>query len=138
MNVIDVQNRSNYTISRGLIRRAVREVLLGENISEIPTIVVVEDEEMINLHTQFSGLSDTTDVLAFADEDEEGYLGDVIVNAAQAEREAKSRGLSFENEFIRYAIHGTLHLCGYKDNNQTNQNQMRNLEDLYLKVANID
>ena len=137
MDVVSVQNESSYKISRGLIRRGVREVLSGEGVTDIPGVVIVEDDEMIRLHSQFTGHTDTTDVLAFPDEDDPGYLGDVIVNAAQAEREADERNLSFEKEFLHYVIHGTLHLCGYEDGTTAGKRKMRALEQKYLRASEV-
>ena len=138
MDVISVQNQSSYTLQRGIIRRAIREVLLGEDIPDIPGVVIVEDDEMIRLNTQFTSHEGTTVVLAFPDEDDPGYLGDVIVNAAQAEREADERGYSFEKEFIHYVIHGTLHLCGYEDHSTTGKRTMRALEQKYLRRIGVE
>lgn len=137
MDVISFQNQSSYAVKRGGVRRAVREVLFGEEVHDIPGVVVVEDDEMIRFHTQFSFLEDTTDVLAFPDEDDPGYLGDVIVNAAQAERAADERGLSFEKELLHYVIHGTLHLCGYEDHSTDGKRKMRALEQKYLRRIGV-
>lgn len=58
----------------------------------------------------------TTDVLSFemGEEEKDGtyYLGDVIVNKKQAERQAEKYGNNIEQEVSDLVAHGVLHLLG--------------------------
>jgi probable rRNA maturation factor len=53
-----------------------------------------------------------TDVIAWPSGDR-GYLGDVLVNLAQARRQARRLGVPFREEVHRLVVHGLLHLAGY-------------------------
>jgi len=53
-----------------------------------------------------------TDVIAWPS-GERGYLGDILVNLAQARRQARRLGLPFREELHRLVVHGFLHLNGY-------------------------
>ena len=53
-----------------------------------------------------------TDVIAWPSGDRR-YLGDILVNLAQARRQARRLGLPFREELHRLVVHGFLHLNGY-------------------------
>ena len=58
---------------------------------------------------------EATDVLSFnMDEEHEGeyYLGDIVVNKQQAERQAGEFGNTVEEEISELVAHGVLHLLG--------------------------
>ena len=53
-----------------------------------------------------------TDVLSFPS-DERGCLGDVVIAAGVARRQARRAGHSLQTELCVLALHGLLHLLGY-------------------------
>ena len=60
-----------------------------------------------------------TNVISFAMQEGEGagvqadLLGDVVISAETAARDAAAAGLPFEHELYFLLLHGTLHLLGY-------------------------
>jgi probable rRNA maturation factor len=69
---------------------------------------------MRRLNTQYLGTQRPTDVVAFRLPEPDGSLvGDVYLCPWVAEREARSRGISLEEELTRLIIHGTLHVLGH-------------------------
>jgi len=96
------------------------------------TIAFVSDRAMVKLNRSWRGKSGTTDVLSFpADQDEfeksEGTtLGDVVISADQAARQAKENGLTLEEEIAQLMLHGMLHLCGL--DHETDEGEMNRLE----------
>ncbi len=69
-----------------------------------------------------------------------GYLsveGEIVVSADTAAREARGRGHSFEAELALYAVHGTLHLLGYDDDNEQAAARMHELEDEILGAIGV-
>jgi probable rRNA maturation factor len=104
---------------------------------------------MKELNSLFRGTDVTTDVLSFPHEhdefetshaagftadgelpDEAGskhFLGDVVVSAEQAERQAKESRLALDSEIKQLILHGVLHLCGYDhetDNGEMNTREL--------------
>ncbi len=66
------------------------------------------------MHERYLGRSGVTDVLSFAlHDDGEDPLGDVYVGLAQAYRQAAEAGAEPEEEMVRLAVHGALHVLGY-------------------------
>src|ERR1700753_803376 len=96
------------------------------------TVAFVSDRMMRGLNRLWRGKSGTTDVLSFpSGQDEfektEGLsLGDVVISAEQAARQAAANGLDFDGEVAQLILHGLLHLCGY--DHETDGGEMNALE----------
>ena len=98
------------------------------------TVAFVSDRAMSALNRRWRGKAGTTDVLSFPagqEEFEKGEglsLGDVIISAEQAARQAAEHGLDFEGEVAQLILHGLLHLCGYdheRDGGEMNALELR-------------
>jgi len=74
------------------------------------------DKEIQKLNNEHLGRDYPTDVLSFKmdekREDGSYYLGDIIVNVDQAERQAEEYGNSLAEEIAQLTEHGVLHLLG--------------------------
>ncbi|MFH1565768.1 MAG: rRNA maturation RNase YbeY [bacterium] len=83
---------------------------------DVITVSIVSDSEMKKLNKKYRGKEYPTDVLSFNLNEklpDGGFcLGEVIVNKAQAKRQAKDYGNSFEEEIADLVGHGVLHLMG--------------------------
>jgi probable rRNA maturation factor len=88
-------------------------------------LVLVSDPAMRRYSRRYRGKDSPTDVLSFPGED--GYLGDILISADTAHRQAlESKTLDFETNLRRLALHGLLHLMGY--DHETDGGEMRALE----------
>ncbi len=79
------------------------------------SISIVGDDEMRKLNKEHLGRDYATDVLSFNVEeqtDQGFYLGDIVVNKDQAERQAAEFDNSVEEEIAELVAHGMLHLMG--------------------------
>lgn len=76
------------------------------------TIAVVPDVRVRALNRRFRGKDRATDVLSFPS-GEPGLLGDVVIAAGVAARQAVKAGHPVQAEFRVLALHGLLHLLGY-------------------------
>lgn len=47
---------------------------------------------------------------------------------------AEQNNVSFINELNRVIVHGVLHLCGYKDKSESEEQLMRSKEDQMLEL----
>ncbi|MCR5220061.1 MAG: rRNA maturation RNase YbeY [bacterium] len=83
------------------------------------SIVVVDDAGIQELNRDYLGRDRPTNVISFPMlEGEEsgivpGLLGDVVISADTAARDAEEAGSTFEREFFFLLIHGILHLVGF-------------------------
>jgi len=80
-------------------------------------VAVVGDREMRRLNARYLGRASPTDVLAFG-LDGPGpspLLGQVIISADTAARQARRLGIATALEMDLLLVHGLLHLVGYDD-----------------------
>ena len=56
------------------------------------------------------------------------FLGDVVISAEQAARQAEENGLSLECEIKQLILHGVLHLCGFDHETDKGEMNARELE----------
>ena len=76
------------------------------------TVAVVSDARVRSLNRRYRGKDAATDVLSFP-ADEPGELGDVVIAAGVAGRQARRAGHRVAVELRVLALHGLLHLLGY-------------------------
>ena len=121
-------NTSSLTNYSSLLLTSVRETG-GRTLS----IAFISDRRMKELNSFFRGKNSTTDVLSFPHEPDEfdpdkDNLGDIVISAEQAARQAKENGLTLENEIKQLILHGLLHLCGYDHETDNGEMNARELE----------
>ena len=76
------------------------------------TVAVVPDARVRALNQRYRGQNRPTDVLSFP-AGEPGELGDVVIAAGVAGRQARQAGHAMAVELRVLALHGLLHLLGY-------------------------
>jgi probable rRNA maturation factor len=76
------------------------------------TVAIVSDARVRALNRQYRRKDKATDVLSFPS-GESGYLGDVVIAAGVAARQAHEAGHTLATELRVLALHGLLHLLGY-------------------------
>lgn len=118
-------------------------LLLTEKIKELQgrdfCVVLVSDQKIKQLNRTFRHKNSPTDVLSFPFNDEpleSDFLGDVIISAETASRQASDNNLTIENEIKQLILHGVLHLCGH--DHETDNGQMNRLELKLRKILRID
>jgi probable rRNA maturation factor len=94
------------------LRQALQSVLAGEGVeSGELSVTLLADEPIRALNVRYLEHDWVPDVLSF--ELAPPMLGDVYVGYEQARRQATEHGVPLDEELVRLAVHGTLHLLGY-------------------------
>lgn len=83
-------------------------------------IAVVPDARVRSLNRRYRKKDQNTDVLSFPANDE-AFLGDIVIAAGVARRQANAAGHSLQTELRILALHGLLHLLGYDHEQDTGQ-----------------
>lgn len=123
-----------HVVSYERLITAVRTILsdAGYTAGEV-SIAIVTDEAMHELNRQYLQHDYPTDVLSFVLEaEDERLVGQLIVSADYAAREAPTFGWTTDDELLLYTIHGALHLVGYDDLEPDLKAAMREQEMAYL------
>ncbi len=97
------------------------------------SVAFISNGRMKQLNEMFRGKEVTTDVLSFpyeADDfdSEKNNLGDVVISAEQAQKQAAENALTLVNEIKQLILHGVLHLCGYDHETDSGEMNSRELE----------
>ena len=104
--------------ARRLARSAERALAAVGRLRSDVDILVVDDAEMARLNARFLGVHAPTDVLAFPLEVPEtagALLGQVVISADTARRQARRLRVPVALEMGLLATHAILHLVGYDD-----------------------
>lgn len=104
------------------IKRRLNKIKRGKNKRNL-NVYLVDDTEITRIKKTFWGIKKPTDVVAF--EGDEKLLGEVVISLDTANRQAKERSIPVDLELTLLAVHGLLHLRGYKDNDLPNWKHMR-------------
>ena len=89
------------------------------------TVAIVPDARVRALNRRYRRRDAATDVLSFPSGDK-GFLGDVVIAAGVARRQAREAGHALQTELRVLALHGLLHLLGY--DHERDDGRMRRLE----------
>lgn len=97
-------------------------------------VLLVGDRTMARLNERYRGIARSTDVLSFPMREglfeslSPGLLGDVVISAEMADRQARALGRSLREELAALLIHGILHLLGYDHQTPSGARTMKRLE----------
>lgn len=147
-DIIEIPEDINEAIESAV--KAVLEQEKGETGYEV-SISFVDDDRIKELNRIYRGKDASTDVLSFPlyeDEeiesleknlhmDIEELLGDIVISAQTAKRQAKSYGHSFKREVAYLVVHSMLHLLGYDHMEEEDKLLMRSKEKEAVKKIKI-
>ena len=113
-------NQKLVKLDRAALRRDARKILelLGAGQKEL-SLMIVDDEGIREINRDYLRRDRPTNVIAFSLTEGDfgdvnpGVLGDVVVSADTAAREARAAGIPVEDAILYLIIHGILHLAGY-------------------------
>ncbi|RKD34729.1 rRNA maturation RNase YbeY [Thermohalobacter berrensis] len=128
-----------------IVKEVVNECLNleGKNKNYEISISFVNDEEIRILNRDFRGKDKPTDVLSFPMEDDEEVtdytpiLGDIVISAPTAIRQAKEYGHSIKREIAYLTAHSMFHLMGYDHKTEDEKKIMRTKEKQVMRKLGI-
>ena len=131
------QRRVSVDISRAarVARRALAALGRPAGLVEVS---IVDDAEIRRLNARYRGIARRTDVLAFpleAPETPEPLVGQIVISAEAARRQAQRVGVPLALELDLLVTHGTLHLVGYDDRDPVEADLMHRRERSILAAA---
>jgi probable rRNA maturation factor len=150
--IVNLQRKIKVNVSpfKLFVAEALRQI--PEVRGRYPSVAFVSDRRMKELNSFFRGKDSMTDVLSFPHEpdefifsaspsssddekkraeartENEDFLGDIVISAEQAARQADENGLTLENEIKQLILHGLLHLCEYDHETDNGEMNARELE----------
>lgn len=98
------------------------------------TYIFCDDDYMLEHNIEFLNHDTYTDIITFDECVGDVVSGSILISADRVVENAAKFGKTFENELLRVVVHGTLHLCGYKDKSDDEAKTMRRKEDESLAM----
>jgi probable rRNA maturation factor len=115
------------------VKALAKRVAQVEGLKSAVNLIIADDPELLRLNQQFLHENQTTDVIAFA-QDETGILpAEIYVNLDQAREQALENGESVQKALERLVVHGLLHLTGWDDASDDQRRKMLEHGETYLK-----
>jgi len=134
---IEIVNRSGIAYSEedleSLLRFGMAELDLNSECDL--DVLLVDEEEMTQLHIKWMDEPGPTDVLTFPMDElrphskEPGILGDIVLCPQVAIRQAESANHTFTHEMSILGVHGLLHIVGYDHANKEDEKEMFDLQE---------
>lgn len=118
------------------VEQLAHRVLSGEQVSWAQVSIILTNHDIVtDLNRTWLQHAYHTDVLSFViEEHDHGLEGEVYVDTETADERHQEFGATYEDEVLRYVVHGLLHLAGHNDQTAEGQRLMRQLENHYLKI----
>jgi rRNA maturation RNase YbeY len=106
----------------------------GRSLGELQ-YVFCSDQYLLALNRQYLDHDYYTDIIAF-DLSEKGQAinAEIYISVDRIRENAFKYDSSVKKELHRVMFHGALHLCGYRDKIAGHQQEMRKMEEKYLKL----
>lgn len=125
------------------MRAAAAKILsvLGCTSSEI-SVSIVGDRAIRVLNREYLQKDRPTNVISFSMQEGEfgsmapDLLGDVVISADTAAREAEDGGITFHERLVFLLLHGILHLTGY-DHERSGEDEAKRMEAKELEITDI-
>ncbi|MEA5005008.1 Endoribonuclease YbeY [bioreactor metagenome] len=102
------------------------------------SFIFCSDEYLLDMNKKYLSHDYYTDVISFDNSEEKTFSGDIFISVDMVENNAKTYNQRFVDEVHRVMIHGVLHLSGYNDATNSEQEIMRSKEDYYLAKRDFD
>ena len=104
------------------------------------SLLLCNNEYILELNKQFRGKDYPTNVLSFSDGEilyGIKYLGDIAISIPKIREEALEQNKTFRTHFLHMFTHGVLHLLGFDHQTPADEKTMENLEDEILNYISI-
>ena len=98
------------------------------------TFIFCSDTYLLSINKEHLNHDYFTDIITFDYVDGDVVSGDVFISIDRVKENSKKFHSSFAEELRRVMAHGVLHLMGFSDKSDSEQERMRNEENRCLKL----
>jgi len=145
---LEIQVDETLAVDTAWLNKCAAQAYEGESEHGSAVLRVVGREEAQELNRDYREKDYATNILSFPsdfgdipegvlDEEEAGYLGDLVVCADVIYDEAQQQQKSLDNHWAHMVIHGILHLQGYDHIEEEEADIMESLEIKLLRELGV-
>lgn len=99
--------------------------------------IFCSDEHLLTINKEYLNHDYYTDIITFDYTDKGIISGDIFISIDRIKDHANDYKVTFENELYRVIAHGVLHLIGYNDKTDEEQELMTKMEDTCLSLLDF-
>lgn len=99
--------------------------------------IFCSDEHLLTINKEYLNHDYYTDIITFDYTDKGIVSGDIFISIDRIKDHANDYKVTFENELYRVIAHGVLHLIGYNDKTDEEQELMTKMEDTCLSLLDF-
>lgn len=103
----------------------------GKKLGEI-NYIFCDDDYLLKVNQDYLQHDYYTDIITFDYVKGKTISGEIFVSLQRISDNASTLSKNYEEELRRVLAHGILHLCGYKDKTEEEEQLMRSKEDYYI------
>ncbi|MCQ2196182.1 MAG: rRNA maturation RNase YbeY [Bacteroidaceae bacterium] len=135
MITFNVQNTEMPSIDQPKVVRWIERVAATFNlkVGDI-NYIFVDDERILELNREFVGHDYYTDHIGFDYSEGSRIAGDIYISLDTVRTNAEKFNATYDRELHRVIIHGILHLCGIKDKEPGEREEMEAEENKALEI----
>ena len=104
----------------------------GKTVGEI-NFIITSDNYLLTINKEFLNHNYFTDVISFNYNSDNNISGEIYISEDTVRKNSIEYNVPINNEMLRVMLHGVLHLAGYNDETETEKQEMRRLEDKWIK-----
>jgi len=137
--VLVVRNSQRARLLNTKFLRNVLQALLIDELSQDDFeigVSIIGEEAMTRMNEGYLRHKGSTDVISFDYTDgsrPKGLSGEILVCLDEALAQAPRFRVSWQNELVRYVVHGILHLSGYDDKTAAARKNMKREENRLIR-----
>ncbi|MDF3028226.1 MAG: metalloprotease ybeY [Fluviicola sp.] len=98
------------------------------------SIIFCSDEHLLQMNKEYLQHDYYTDIITFDYTEDNLVSGDLFISVDRVEDNSNEFDSLFQDELHRVCVHGLLHLCGYKDKSEKDEELMRSKENEMLML----
>jgi rRNA maturation RNase YbeY len=120
---------------RTRLKKFIESIFKKENQKlQYVNYIFCSDKRVLDINRQFLKHDYYTDIITFDLSESAVITAEVYISVDRVRDNAKTLGVSFQQELHRVIFHGALHLCGYGDKTKKEREVMREKENLNLNL----
>lgn len=130
---------SNVALDQEKLEKHV-EFLVNNEKKELGDVSIIfcSDEYLLRINEEYLNHNYYTDIITFDYCENTVISGDLFISLERITENAGKFRTTFNKELYRVIFHGLLHLVGFKDKTDAEQEKMREKEEFYLKGTDFD
>ena len=98
--------------------------------------IFCSDDYLLEINKTYLNHDYYTDIITFPYKQGHEIESDIFISVDRVRENAMEYNTTFESELLRVVAHGLLHMAGYGDKTEEDQDKMTEMEDQCLKMWN--